>query len=84
MRVLLCDTKYSGKEYIYINMYVFCNTICMKFNNIQGSLPMFKNVELNILTANQFTGSIPTEYGLLENWTELHFNLGITGTAPTE
>jgi len=81
MRVLLCDTKYSGKEYIYINMYVFCNTICMKFNNIQGSLPMFKNVELNILTANQFTGSIPTEYGLLGN---LNHNFGITGTAPTE
>jgi len=47
---------------------------------------MFENVELNILTANLFTGSIPTEYGLLGNLTQLHLehNLGIAGTVPTQ
>jgi len=47
---------------------------------------MFKNVELNILIVNQFTGSIPTEYGLLGNLTSLFLenNLGITGTVPIE
>jgi len=46
---------------------------------------MFKNVAQIIRTANQFTGSIPTEYGLFGNLTQLHLdhNFGITGTVPT-
>jgi len=48
-------------------------------------MPRFKNVAQNIDTANLFTGSIPTEYGLLGNLTSLILenNLGITGTVPT-
>mmetsp|Transcript_6835 Transcript_6835/g.8919 ORF Transcript_6835/g.8919 Transcript_6835/m.8919 type:complete len:101 (+) Transcript_6835:1552-1854(+) len=47
---------------------------------------MFQNVAQIDLNANKFTGSIPTEYGLLGNLTQLgvDFNLGITGTVPTE
>jgi len=56
------------------------------FNNIEGSLPMFQNVEQIELFANQFTGSIPTEYGLLGNLTQLglDLNLRINGTVPSE
>ena len=56
------------------------------FNMIEGPLPMFQNVAQLILRANEFTGSIPTEYGLLRNLTQLRFELnhGITGTVPTE
>jgi len=58
----------------------------MKFNNIQGSLPIFKNLATVYMFGNSFTGSIPTEYGLLENLTELilDFNAGISGSIPTE
>jgi len=47
---------------------------------------MFQNVAQVELSANSFTGSIPTEYGLLGNLTQLgvDFNVGITGTVPTE
>ena len=47
---------------------------------------MFQNVAQIELSSNHFTGSIPTEYGLLGNLTQLgvDFNLGITGTVPTE
>jgi len=38
------------------------SSINIAFNSIEGSLPMFKNVAQITLTANQFTGSIPTEY----------------------
>ena len=60
--------------------------INVDFNSIEGPLPMFQNVALIDLNANKFTGSIPTEYGLLGNLTRLvlDFNLEITGTVPTE
>ena len=47
---------------------------------------MFQNVVRLTMFANSFHGSIPTEYGLLENLTHLVLdnNLGITGTVPTE
>jgi len=62
------------------------SSINIAFNSIEGSLPMFKNVAQITLTANQFTGSIPTEYGLLGNLTSLILenSLGITGTVPSE
>ena len=55
-------------------------------NNFNGSLPMFQNVTTLRLSANAFTGSIPTEYGLLGNLTELNldYNAGITGSVPSE
>ena len=47
---------------------------------------MFQNVAQIELSSNHFTGSIPTEYGLLGNLRRLvlDFNLEITGTVPTE
>ncbi len=64
----------------------FLNDFYVGFNRIEGTLPMFQNVARLLLFANSFTGSIPTEYGLLGNLTELHleFNAGIIGTVPTE
>ena len=55
-------------------------------NCIEGPLPMFQNVAQILFTVNSFTGSIPTEYGLLGNLTELRLdcNLGINGTVPSE
>ena len=55
-------------------------------NNINGSLPKFRNVAILQFTANAFTGSIPSEYGLLGNLTELNldYNAGITGSVPIE
>ena len=46
----------------------------------------FKNVTQILLIVNSFTGSIPTEYGLLGNLTELRldYNFGINGTVPSE
>ena len=60
--------------------------INLRLNNIEGTLPMFQNIAQVELGANHFTGSIPTEYGLLGNLTQLgvDFNIGITGTVPTE
>ena len=56
------------------------------YNDINGSLPMFQNIEILQFSANAFTGSIPTEYGLLGNLTEvnLDYNAGITGSVPSE
>ena len=56
------------------------------FNNIEGSLPMFQNVDILKMSGNSFTGSLPTVYGLLENLThlELDYNFDITGTIPSE
>jgi len=47
---------------------------------------MFQNVATVYMFGNSFTGIIPTEYGLLENLTELilDFNAGISGSIPTE
>ncbi len=56
------------------------------FNEIEGSLPMFENVAQIYFRSNTFTGSIPTEYGLLEDLTELDldYNADITGSVPNE
>jgi len=80
---LYCFDKALPTNYV---MLPSLSSINIAFNNIEGSLPMFKNVAKVLLTANQFTGSIPTEYGLLGNLTHLHLehNFGITGTVPTE
>jgi len=58
----------------------------VSLNNIEGPLPMIQNVARLLLFVNSFTGSIPTEYGLLENLThlELNNNFDISGTVPTE
>jgi len=47
---------------------------------------MFQKVDEVFMHVNSFHGSIPTEYGLLENLTEIYldYNLDITGTVPTE
>ena len=47
---------------------------------------MFQNVATVDMFGNLFIGSIPTEYGLLENLTELTlgYNAGISGSIPTE
>ena len=46
---------------------------------------MFQNVSTIDMFGNSFTGIIPTEYGLLENLTELTlgYNAGISGSIPT-
>ena len=70
-------------NYVRLPLLSYIN---LSFNNIEGTLPMFQNVAQIELSANRFTGSIPTEYGLLGNLTQLDvdFNVGITGTVPTE
>ena len=47
---------------------------------------MFQNVTTVDMFGNSFTGSIPTEYGLLGNLTKLilGYNAGISGSIPTE
>ena len=97
----LIVSKFSIFMLSWLSIYFYCfdialptnyvrlpslSSINIAFNSIQGSLPMFKNVSQFTLTANQFTGSIPTEYGLLGNLTSLNLenNLGITGTVPSE
>jgi len=46
---------------------------------------MFQNVSTIDMFGNSFTGIIPTEYGLLEDLTELTlgYNAGISGSIPT-
>ena len=70
-------------NYVRLPLLSYIN---VDFNDIEGPLPMFQNVAQIYLNANKFTGSIPTEYGLLGNLTRLvlDFNPEITGTVPTE
>ena len=80
---LYCFDKALPTSYIRLPLL---SQINIAFNNIEGSLPMFENVTRIIFPVNSFTGSIPTEYGLLGNLVELDldFNPEITGTVPTE